>query len=205
MMNKFNSRLVEWVNDLGQDLLKEMDTLEKRNFKDSDVLSDALSYVHLQKDFGHSNYKSAKQEFDQVINKLQKLPIKQCPFCQGEMVDNSDVIILKPYMDRFWIAESKGVYRTRCNEYAWLGNFSWSCYNCGTVATDPPKDTAKVWLNTSEIRKKKIFASAVFRKFPEIEAMSLEGAAGRGWLIKFNEAWYCNYQVKGELVRMWGI
>lgn len=205
MMNKFNSRLVEWINDLGQDLLKEMDTLEKRNFKDSDVLSDALSYVHLQKDFGHSNYKSAKQEFDQLINTLQTLPTKKCPFCHGQMVDNTDTIILKPYIKNFGFSSCLGALFALGNEHVWLGNFSWSCYGCETLATDPPKDTAKVWLNTPEIRKKKIFASSVFNKFPEVEAMSLEGAAGRGWLIKLNEAWYSNYKVRGELVRVWGI
>ncbi|MHA3080692.1 hypothetical protein [Acinetobacter sp. ANC 5502] len=205
MTKKFNSRLVEWVNEVGQDLLKEMKALAKRNFKDSDVLSDALGYIELQKDFGNSDYKSAKLEFDQLISKLHALPIKKCPFCQGEMVDNADAIILKPYMDRFWISTLFGAYQTQGNEHIWLGNFTWSCYGCETLASDSPKDTAKVWLNTLEIRKKKIFASSVFKKFPEVEAMSLEGAAGRGWLIKFHETWYSNSKVKGELVTVWGI
>ena len=43
------------------------------------------------------------------------------------------------------------------------------------------------------------------KKFTEVEAMSLEGAAGRGWLIKFNESWYSNYKLKGELVKIWRI
>ena len=116
------------------------------------------------------------------------------------MVNNSDAIILKPYMESFWLSESLGVYHTRCNDHAWLGNFTWSCYDCETVETHPPKETAKVWLNTQEIRKKKIFASSVFKKFTEVEAMSLEGMAGRGWLIKFNGSWYSNYKLKGELV-----
>lgn len=55
------------------------------------------------------------------------------------------------------------------------------------------------------MRKKKIFASSVFRKFPEVEAMSLEGAAGRGWLIQLNESWYSNFRVKGDLVKVWQI
>ncbi|ENW82683.1 hypothetical protein F909_00954 [Acinetobacter sp. ANC 3929] len=203
MTKKFNSRLVEWVNDLGQYLLQDMKALEKRNFKDSDVLSDALSYIYLQKDFGQSDYKSAKLEFDQVINKLQKLPTKKCPFCNGEMVDNTDVIILKQYMKNFGFSSFSGAYRDQCNENVWLGNLNWSCYGCETLATDPPKDTAKVWLNIPEIRKKKIFASIVFKKFPEVEAMSLEGAAGRGWLLKFNETWYSNSKVKAELVKVW--
>ncbi|ENV11048.1 hypothetical protein F966_00833 [Acinetobacter higginsii] len=76
MTKKFNSRLVEWGNELGQDLLKDMKALEKRNFK----ASDALRYIHLQKDFGQSDYKSAKQEFNQVIDKLQKLPTKNVHF-----------------------------------------------------------------------------------------------------------------------------
>lgn len=205
MTKKFNSRLVEWVNELGQDLLKDMKALEKRNFKASDVLSDALRYIHLKNDFGQSDYKSAKQEFDQVINKLQKLPTKKCPFCHGEMVDNSDVIILKPYIKSFGFSSFSGVLYAQGNENVWLGNLNWSCYGCETLATDPPKDTAKIWLNTLEIRKKKIFASSVFNKFPEVEAMSLEGAAGRGWLIKIDETWYCNSKVKGALVKVWAL
>lgn len=205
MTKKFNSRLVEWVNELGQDRLKEMKALEKRKIKGSDAFSDALSYIHLQKDFACNDYELAKQIFDGIVSELSKLPTKKCPFCQGKMVNNSDAIILKPYMKNFWLSESKGVYHTRCNAYAWLGNFTWSCYDCETVETKPPKETAKVWLNTPEIRKKKIFASSVFRKFSEVEAMSLEGAAGRGWLIQFNESWYSNCRVKGELVGLWGI
>lgn len=205
MTTKFNSRLVEWVNELGQDRLKEMKALEKRKIKGSDAFSDALSYIHLQKDFACNDYELAKQIFDGIVSELSKLPTNKCPFCQGKMVNNSDAIILKPYMESFWLSESKGVYHTRCNAYAWLGNFTWSCYECETVETHPPKETAKVWLNTPEIRKKKIFASSVFRKFPEVEAMSLEGMAGRGWLIQHNESWYSNYESKGELVKVWRI
>ena len=205
MTKKFNSRLVEWVNELGQDRLKEMKALEKRKLKGSDAFSDALSYIHLQKDFGCADYKSAKLEFDQFINKLQVLPIKQCPFCHGEMVDNSDAVILKPYMKSFWLSAFAGSYRAQGNEHVWLGNFTWTCYGCETLATYPPKETAKIWLNTPEMRKKKIFASSVFKKFPEVEAMSLEGAAGRGWLIQLNESWYSNCRVKGELVDCWSL
>jgi len=121
------------------------------------------------------------------------------------MVDNGDAILLKPYMESFWLSESLGVYHTRCNEHTWLGNFAWSCYECETVETYSPKETAKIWLNTSEIKKKKIFASSVFKKFPEVKVMSLEGAAGRGWLIQLNESWYSNCRVKGELIKAWGV
>lgn len=205
MTKKFNSRLVEWVNELGQDRLKEMKALEKRLLKDADNLCDEIDYIHLKNDFGYDDYKLAKQVFDGIVRDLTKLPTKKCPFCKGKIVSNSDAIILKPYMESFWLSESLGVYHTRCNDQAWLGNFTWSCYDCETVETHPPKETAKVWLNTSEIRKKKIFASSVFRKFLEVEAVSLEGAMGRGWLIKFNESWYSNYKLKSELVKIWRI
>lgn len=205
MTKKFNSRLVEWVNELGQDRLKEMKALEKRILKGSDSIYDEIELSHFIHEFGSDDYKIAKLVFDGIINDLKKLPIKQCPFCQGKMVDNSDAAILKSYMESFWLSESMGVYHTRCNAHAWLGNFTWSCYDCETVETHSPKQTAKVWLNTQEIRKKKIFASSVFRKFPEVEAMSLEGMAGRGWLIKFNDSWYSNYKLKGELVGLWGL
>lgn len=205
MTKKFNSRLVEWVNELGQDWLTEMKALEKLKLKGSDAFSDALSYIHLQKDFGCDDYESAKLTFVGIINNLKKLPTKDCPFCQGTMVDNSDAVILKPYMESFWLSTFAGSYRTQGNEFVWLGNFTWSCYDCETLATHPPKDTAKIWLNTPEMRKKKIFASSVFKKFPEVEAMSLEGAAGRGWLIQLGESWYSNCRVKGELVGVWGL
>jgi len=205
MTKKFNSRLVEWVNELGQDRLKGMKALEKRILKGSDSIFDEIELSHFTHEFGGDDYKIAKLVFDGFINDLKKLPIKTCPFCNGTMVDNSDAIILKPYMESFGLSTFFGAYHARCNDHTWLGNFTWSCYDCETVETHPPKETAKVWLNTPEIRKKKIFASSVFKKFTEVEAMSLEGAAGRGWLIKFNESWYSNYKLKSELVKVWGI
>ena len=205
MTKKFNSRLVEWVNELGQDRLKEMKALKKRKADEFDALFAAIDYRNLQTNFGCNDYESAKSQFDGQISCFKKVTTKTCPFCNGTMVDNSDAIILKQYMKSFWLSESMGVYRARSDVNDWLGNFAWSCYDCETVETHPPKETAKVWLNTPEIRKKKIFASSVFRKFPEVEAMSLEGAAGRGWLIKFNESWYSNYKLKSDLVRLWGL
>lgn len=205
MTKKFNSRLVEWLNEFGQDRLKEMKMLEKRKLKGSEVFSDALSYIHLKKDFGNDDYELVKLNFDGVINNFKKLPIKKCPFCQQKMVDNSDAIILKAYMGSFGLSTFSDSYLAQGSEHIWLGNFTWSCYDCETLATHPPKDTAKVWLNTPGMRKKKIFASSVFKKFPEVEAMSLEGMAGRGWLIKFNDSWYSNCKMKDELMGVWGI
>lgn len=205
MTKKFNSRLVEWVNELGQDRLKEMKALKKRKADEFDALFAAIDYRNLQTDFGCNDYESAKSKFDGQISCFKKVPTKTCPFCNGTMVDNIDAITLKPYMNSFWVSESRGVYRACSDVNDWLGNFAWSCYDCETVETHLPKETAKVWLNTSEIRKKKIFASSVFKKFPEVEAMSLEGAAGRGWLIKYDQTWYSNYKVKGELAGLWNL
>lgn len=205
MTKKFNSRLVEWVNELGQDRLKEMKALKKRKADEFDALFAAIDYRNLQTDFGCNDYEFAKSQFDGQISCLKKLPTKTCPFCNGTMVDNSDAITLKPYMNSFWLPESRGVYRACSDVNDWLGNFAWSCYDCETIETHPPKETAKVWLNTSEIRKKKIFASSIFRQFLEVEAVSLEGAMGRGWLIKYDQNWYSNYKVKGELVKVWGV
>lgn len=203
MTKKFNSRLVEWVNELGQDRLKAMKALEKRMLKGSDSISDEIELSHFVHGFGCDDYKIAKLVFDGIINDLKKLPTKRCPFCQGPMVDNGDALLLKPYLESFWHPESLGVYHTRSSAHTWLGNFSWSCYDCETVETYPPKETAKIWQNTPEIQKKKIFASSVFKKFTEVKAMSLEGAAGRGWLIQLNESWYSNSRVKGELELLW--
>lgn len=203
MTKKFNSRLVEWVNELGQDRLKAMKALEKRMLKGSDSISDEIELSHFIHEFGCDDYKIAKLVFDGIINNLKKLPTKKCPFCQGTIVDNSDAVILKPYMESFWLSAFAGSYRSQGDEHVWLGNFTWTCYDCETLATHPPKETAKIWLNTPEMRKKKIFASSVFKKFPEVKAMSLEGAAGRGWLIQLNESWYSNSRVKGELELLW--
>ena len=162
MKMKFNSRLVEWVNELGQDRLKGMKALEKRLLKDSDNLCDEIEYIHLKNDFGCDDYELAKKVFDGIINNLKNLPIKKCLFCQAKMVNNTDAIILKSYMKSFGLSVFFGAYLAQGNEHVWLGNFTWCCYNCETVETHLPKKTAKIWLNTPEMRKKKSFASSVF-------------------------------------------
>ncbi len=117
----------------GKTLLKAMKVLEKRNFKDSAVLSDALSYIHLKKILVKVIInRRSKSFFDQVINKLLNLSTEKRPFCQGEMVDNTEGIILKPYIKSSGFSSFSGSYKVQCNEHVWLGNLTWSCYGCET-------------------------------------------------------------------------
>lgn len=121
------------------------------------------------------------------------LPTTPCPFCGGQMLDTGP---LQEFADelaraRLWLFQGEP--------------FGLHCLTCGTYRTGSPRASAQVWEAGETAVRRKTFAAALFRTFPNISAVALEGATGRGWVIRLNDVWYANGKTKDALADLWGI
>jgi hypothetical protein len=92
------------------------------------------------------------------------------------------------------------------NYYLYQGErFTTECKQCRTYRTEEPRDSAKYWTPENTDRGKQVFATDIFRNFPNVDEVALERGAGRGWMFRIGEVWYANSSDKQQLKERWGI
>ncbi len=131
------------------------------------------------------------QRFEEIC---AKLPTASCPFCGGAMTDTGP---LREFAEDLAYAR----------QWMYQGEeFCLHCRTCGTSSVSaPPRNSAQVWDAGETTTRGTTFAAALFRTFPSITVVALEGATGRGWLIQLNDVWYANAKTKSELAALWGV
>jgi hypothetical protein len=121
------------------------------------------------------------------------LPMSQCPFCGGQMVDTAPLQVF---------GDELRVMQQYLFQNEW---FTLHCLACSTYRTDAPRDSAQRWeAGTTPVRSK-VFAADIFRIFPKATEVALEGATGRGWLVCLDGVWYANNRQRKKLAELWGI
>ncbi len=130
------------------------------------------------------------QRFEDIC---KTLPTAQCPFCGGQMLDTGP---LQEFADEL----------AHARQWLFQGElFRLHCLACGTYRADPPRASAQIWEAGETAVRGKTFAAALFRTFPNISVVALEGATGRGWVIRLDNVWYANGKTKDDLTDLWGI
>lgn len=81
--------------------------------------------------------------------------------------------------------------------------FAFECQDCGTYESDPPPSNSLKWTPSNTDKKKNLFASEVFKAFPDVDEVAREQIGA--WFFRINEAWYSNYSPKAELKKFWGM
>jgi hypothetical protein len=130
------------------------------------------------------------QRFDDIS---AVLPMSQCSFCGGQMVDTAP---LQAFGDELRVLQQYLFQDER---------FTLHCLVCSTYRTDAPRDSAQCWEAGTALVQSKVFAADIFRIFPNATEVALEGATGRGWLVCLDGVWYANNRQRKELAELWGI
>lgn len=196
-----DSKFTKYFIDLGG-IARLFPPISEHEIEDMCILDlEYTMYYETAQIFKTDNYKSTKIKYDQMVLSVLLFDKKPCPFCKGTMVNNA---IIQPYSKflncRFFhITNNSGIYR---DVGTWLGSLGWTCYDCETAETQPPKK-AKIWRYNERNTKKKGFIDVVFENKSFVECMSFEGLAGRGWLLKVDDIWFCNKKSKDELMKLW--
>lgn len=200
-----DSRFTKYFIELGEPA-KLNPPIPEDEMEDKCILDlEYAAYYEIARAFGTHNYRDTKIKYDQMIEVLKNFDTKPCLFCKkGTMINNAKI---QPYSEflygRFFhLNRTSGIYH---DQNTWLGSLGWTCYHCETAETYPPKDNARIWQSDDADLKKKRLADYIFTKKPIVNSMSLEGVAGRGWLLKVGDTWFCNKKSKDKLIKLWSL
>ena len=147
----------------------------------------------------------------QIGNRFERVGLSGVQ-CQGRQRPITIELLIRSQKDRTTHQRKPAAIDAFADELAharqWLFQgelFRLHCLACGTYRADPPRASAQIWEAGETAVRGKTFAAALFRTFPNISAVALEGATGRGWVIRLDDVWYANDKTKDELADLWGI